>query len=76
MSSILTKITQSVDFKKKDRTPYISAVILMGLFAFLFLDAEYLYVNMLARVVSEDKTLLAQNYALVPRMFPSTQCSL
>lgn len=64
MSNIVTKITQSVDFKKKDRIPYINAVILMGLFTFLFLGAEYLYVDVLSRMVSEDKTVLAQNYAL------------
>ena len=40
------------------------AVVLMGLFTFLFLGAEYLYVDVLSRIVSEDKTVLAQNYAL------------
>lgn len=64
MSSILTKFTQSVNFKKKDRIPYINAVILMGLFTFLFLGAEYLYVDVLSGMVSEAKTVLAQNYAL------------
>ncbi|MGN0441848.1 MAG: LuxR C-terminal-related transcriptional regulator [Acutalibacteraceae bacterium] len=64
MSSVLTKITQSVDFKKKGRIPYIYAVVLMGLFTFLFLGAEYLYVDVLSRMVSENKTVLAQNYAL------------
>lgn len=64
MSNVLTKITQSVDFKKKDRIPYINAVVLMGLFTFLFLNAEYLFVDVLSRMVSEDKTVLAQNYAL------------
>lgn len=64
MSNVSTTITQSVDLKKKDRIPYINAVILMGLFTFLFLGAEYLYVNVLSRMVSEDKTVLAQNYAL------------
>lgn len=64
MSNIVTKITQSVDFKRRDRIPYINAVVLMGLFTFLFLGAEYLYVDVLSRMVSEDKTVLAQNYAL------------
>lgn len=36
----------------------------MGLFTFLFLNAEYLFVDVLSRMVSEDKTVLAQNYAL------------
>lgn len=64
MSNVLTKITQSACFRKKDRIPYINAVVLMGLFTFLFLGAEYLYVDVLSRMVSEDKTVLAQNYAL------------
>ena len=51
MSNVSTTITQSVDLKKKDRIPYINAVILMGLFTFLFLGAEYLYVNVLCRLV-------------------------
>ncbi len=64
MDTILTKITQGVNFKKADRIPYINAVVLMGLFTFLFLGAEYLYVDILSRIVSEDRTVLAQNYAL------------
>ncbi|MGN0498369.1 MAG: LuxR C-terminal-related transcriptional regulator [Acutalibacteraceae bacterium] len=64
MSNVLIKITQSACFKKKDRIPYINAVVLMGLFTFLFLGAEYLFVDVLSRMVSEDKTVLAQNYAL------------
>ena len=35
MSNVLTKITQSACFKKKDRIPYINAVVLMGLFTFI-----------------------------------------
>lgn len=64
MSKDLTKFTQSACFKKKDRISYINAVVLMGLFTFLFLGAEYLYVDVLSRMVSGDKTVLAQNYAL------------
>ena len=63
MDTILTKITQGVKLKK-ERIPYIYAVILMGLFTFLFLGAEYLYVDVLSRIVLEDETVLAQNYAL------------
>lgn len=58
------KLLIDKDMKKKDRIPYINAVVLMGLFTFLFLGAEYLYVDVLSRMVSEDKTVLAQNYAL------------
>lgn len=64
MSNVLIKITQSACFKKKDGISYINAVVLMGLFTFLFLNVEYLFVDVLSRMVSEDKTVLAQNYAL------------
>lgn len=64
MSNVLIKITQSACFKKKDGISYINAVVLMGLFTFLFLNAEYLFVDVLSLMVSEDKTVLAQNYAL------------
>lgn len=59
-----TTTYQSLDCKKSERTPYIYAVALMGLFTFLFLGAEYLFVDVLSHVISEDKTVLAQNYAL------------
>ena len=62
MNMILTKITHSMDSNK--RNSYIYAVTLMGLFTFLFLGVEYFFVNVLSHIVSEDQTVLAQNYAL------------
>ena len=62
MDMILTKITHSIDSNKRDS--YIYAVTLMGLFTFLFLGVEYFFVNVLSHIVSEDQTVLAQNYAL------------
>ena len=62
MDMILTKITHSMDSNK--RNSYIYAVTLMGLFTFLFLGVEYLFVNVLSHIVPEDQTVLAQNYAL------------
>lgn len=59
LNSIVDKKT-----KNKDIIPYINAVILMGLFTFLFLGTEYSLVDVLSRIVSEDRTVLAQNYAL------------
>lgn len=50
----------SVNFKNK----YIKIILLMGLFTYLFLGAEYLYVDLLSHIVSQDATVLAQNYAL------------
>lgn len=64
MSSILTRITQNSDLRKQNRIPCINAVIMMGIFTFLFLGAEYLYDNMISLIVSEEKTVFAQNCAL------------
>lgn len=64
MGGILTKIRRGLDFKDRDKIPYVNAVILMSLFTFLFLCTEYLYVNAISHAVTEDKTVLAQNYAL------------
>lgn len=44
--------------------PYLQAALLMGLFTFLFLCTEYLYVDVLSRMVSGDRAVLAQNEAL------------
>ena len=64
MGMIVARITRGADFHKKTISPYLYAAALMGMFTFLFLGAEYLFVNVLSGVVSEDKTVLAQNYAL------------
>ena len=64
MGTIVARITRGADFHKKTISPYLYAAALMGMFTFLFLGAEYLFVNVLSGVVSEDKTVLAQNYAL------------
>ena len=64
MSSILTRITQNSDLRKQNRISCINAVIMMGIFTFLFLGAEYLYDNMISLIVSEEKTVFAQNCAL------------
>ena len=42
----------------------IYAILLLGVFTFLFLGAEYMYVNMLSLTAGEEKTVIAQNYAL------------
>ena len=41
----------------------IYAILLLGIFTFLFLGAEYLYVNMISLTAGEEKTVIAQNYA-------------
>ena len=40
------------------------AVALLGVFTFLFLGTEYMYVNMLSLTAGEEQTVIAQNYAL------------
>ena len=38
--------------------------LLLSIFTFVFLGSEYLYVNMVSRIVEESQTVIAQNYAL------------
>ena len=44
--------------------PHIYAIVLMGLFTFIFLSVEYMFVNELSLLVSEQKATLSQNYVL------------
>ena len=44
--------------------PAIHFILLVGIFTFVFLGAEYLFVNMISLSVTEGKTVIAQNYAL------------
>lgn len=61
MNSILNRLRQSEVFNKAS---YIKAVAMMAIFTFVFLGAEYLYVNMISLSVSGNKAVMAQNYAL------------
>ena len=42
----------------------VNAILLIGIFTFVFLGAEYLFVNMISLSVTEGRTVIAQNYAL------------
>lgn len=64
MSNILKKLRLSDALNKENRIPYIKAIVMMGIFTFIFLGAEYLYVNMISLSVSGDKAVTVQNYAL------------
>lgn len=64
MNSILKKIRQSDAFNKENRIPYTKAVLLMSLFTFTFLGAEFLFVDMISHTVSGSQSVAAQNYAL------------
>ncbi len=64
MNSILKKIRQSDAFNQENRIPYTKAVLLMSLFTFTFLGTEFLFVDMISRIVSGNQSVSAQNYAL------------
>ena len=64
MNSILKKIRQSDAFNQENRIPYTKAVLLMSLFTFTFLGAEFLFVNMISNTASGSQSVAAQNYAL------------
>ena len=64
MNSILKKIRQSDAFNKENRIPYMKAVLLMSLITFTFLGADFLFVDMISRIVSGNQSVSAQNYVL------------
>ena len=64
MDSIFGKIKKSDVFNEENRASYMTAVALMSLFTFTFLGAEFLFVNVISRTVSGDRSVNAQNYAL------------
>ena len=45
--------------------PHIYAIVLMGLFTFIFLSVEYMFVNELSLLVSEQKPLFHRIMYLV-----------
>lgn len=50
--------------RETDIRSYMLAIVIMGVFTFIFLCTEYLYVNRISGNISENKTVLVQNYAL------------
>ena len=50
--------------RETDIRSYMLAIVIMGIFTFIFLCTEYLYVNRISGNISENKTVLVQNYAL------------
>ena len=58
---ILSKFAYT-KFSEKPRISYVKAIVMMGMFTFVFLGAEYLFVNMISRSVSGNKAVMAQNY--------------
>lgn len=64
MNRILNKLMQCEVLNKENKASHIKAVAMMAIFTFVFLGAEYLYVNMISLSVSGNKSVMAQNYAL------------
>lgn len=62
--SIATMTPNTKELNNKRSKAYISAIMLMGIFTFVFLDCEYLFVNMISLSTVESKTVAAQNYSL------------
>lgn len=50
--------------KAEERTNYIKVIMLMAIFTFIFLGIEYLFIDMISLLVSENKVVLSQNYVL------------
>lgn len=59
MDGILKKIKQSDAFNRENRVPYLKVIVLMSLFTFVFLGAEFLFVNMISRIVSGHRSVAA-----------------
>lgn len=62
--SVATMTPNTKNRNGKNGKEYISAIMLMGIFTFIFLDCEYLFVNMISLSTVESKTVAAQNYSL------------
>ena len=48
----------------KERSNYLKAIALMSIFTFIYLGKEYLFVDMISLLVSENRVVLSQNYVL------------
>lgn len=50
--------------KAVEKINYIKVIMLMAIFTFIFLGIEYLFVDMISLLVSENTVVLSQNYVL------------
>lgn len=50
--------------KAEEKINYIKVIMLMAIFTFVFLGIEYLFVDMISLLVSENTVVLSQNYVL------------
>lgn len=64
MNSPQKKTIKAGGIKTITSIPHIYAIILMGLFTFVFLSVEYMFVSRISLLVSQQKATLSQNYVL------------
>ncbi|WP_177916889.1 helix-turn-helix transcriptional regulator [uncultured Eubacterium sp.] len=64
MADALEKIRQKFNIDNAVKGCGITAVALMSLFTYAFLGTEFLFVNLVSSVVSDTKSVVAQNCAL------------
>lgn len=50
--------------KAEEKINYIKVIMLMAIFTFIFFGIEYLFVDMISLLVSENTVVLSQNYVL------------
>lgn len=58
------EISMNKKWLNENSAPYVYSIVLMGIFTFLFLGTEYLYVDVLSRLAPGNAVVLAQNYTL------------
>lgn len=49
----------------KEKSNYLKTIALMSIFTFIFLGVEYLFVDMVSLLASENRVVLSQNYVLM-----------
>ncbi len=64
MSSFKNYFVETFDFSKYNSFKCKWAVVLIGVFTFLFLQTEYIFVEVISKLLSSNKTVIFQNYAL------------
>ena len=64
MSNFKNYFVETFDFSKYNSFNCKLAVVLIGIFTFLFLQTEYIFVEIISKLLSSNKTVIFQNYAL------------
>lgn len=64
MNNFKNNFFKTFDFSKYNSFKCKWAVVLIGIFTFLFLQTEYIFVEIISKLLSSNKTVIFQNYAL------------